>query len=143
MSVLLTFISYLCQITLTLAVALIIPIGILFLLRNQSNHRQLFTFLGSFLICLSLQICSMIYLMEKPFVICPKELRPLVTEQMKSDAVTYNRGIYSSRIPIVPVAIEILDVTETSVIVKTHYMFFGNTKMEISNGMPSLIHALR
>ena len=105
------------------------------------------TVVSAFLLCLLLMLGSAAWVAHHPFFRCPEEYRPYISSEEEARIVGYNGGLYSYRIPIFPVCVSVTAADEDSVRVRTQYLFFGSTEMEIdfpegAAPVPSLIRGL-
>ena len=105
------------------------------------------TVVSAFLLCLLLMLGSAAWVAHHPFFRCPEEYRPYISSEEEARIVGYNGGLYSYRIPIFPVCVSVTAADEDSVCVRTQYLFFGSTEMEIGQSdsadpVPSLIRGL-
>ena len=126
----------------TLGIACIIPVAVVLHAKSQGRKNIKKSFCSYFTICFSLLMSSVFYLGYNPFITCPTEYESFLTQEMKQDILTYNRGFYSANIPIFPYKIKCLSVDENRVVVETKYLYLGNTQMEIIDGIPSIIKPL-
>ena len=62
----------------------------------------------------------------------------MITAEEKEKIILFNSGIYSKNIPVFPVSITVLYADDDFVRVRTNYILFGATEMEVINGEPSL-----
>ena len=126
MEILLVVLAYLCQIALTIVVAMVLPVCLWYGMEKYSKKRRMFSFFIGTFICISLEVSAMLYLAYNPVVICPKELQPHFSQQMEELVVMHNKGIYSWSIPTLPLVIQVLeaDPNTQTVVVKTHYIFW-------------------
>ena len=98
-------------------------------------------------LCLFLELGAAAWIARHPFFRCPEEYRPYISPEEQARIVGYNGGLYSYRIPIFPVCVSVTAADEDSVRVRTQYLFFGSTEMEIglsdsADPVPSLIRGL-
>ena len=105
------------------------------------------TVVSAFLLCLLLILGSAAWIAHHPFFRCPEEYRPYAAPEMQTRIIGYNSGLYSYRIPIFPVCVTVTAAEESCVRVRTQYLFFGSTEMEIGQSdsadpVPSLIRGL-
>ena len=105
------------------------------------------TVVSAFILCLLLMLGSAAWVAHHPFFRCPEEYRPYISSEEEARIVGYNGGLYSYRIPIFPVCVSVTAADEDSVCVRTQYLFFGSTEMEIgfpegAAPVPSLIRGL-
>ena len=95
-------------------------------------------------LCLLLELGAAAWIARHPFFRCPEEYRPYISPEEKARIVGYNSGLWSARIPVFPVCVEVLWADEEKVHVGTRYLFIGSTEMEVGlqgspDPFPSLI----
>lgn len=142
MEIIVVFLVYIGQIMIILGVSGVIPLHIIHLKKASIFSKQ---FLGAYFICLIIICGSIYYVANHPFVYCPSELKAELTETMKDEAISFNRGFYSSKMPVFPVLISIEQISEDGeVLVETHYWFFGGYTQMVFGGSdaPSIIKEL-
>lgn len=130
MNIFLSIFVYVLQISSIVLVAGIIPF--LFFRRRKKS------FILSFVLCLSLTFTAIGYVSQYPIWSCPSEYSSLITAEEKEKIILFNSGIYSKNIPVFPISITVLYADDDFVRVRTNYILFGVTEMEVINGEPSL-----
>ena len=133
---------YLIQFLCEAAVAAPIPLLILWLTKKKRAAK------AAFVLCLLLALTASVLVARRPFFRCPEKYRAYITEEEEERIVGFNRGVWSLRIPFFPVCVTVLNMDEDRVHVKTKYLFFGSSEMEIGrlgspDPTPSLIYGLR
>ena len=88
------------------------------------------------LLCLALETAGLIVLSRRPILICPEAFREQISEDEKQQIIGFNAGLYSGRIPFVPVCIVVKDADEDEILVETRYFPFGHTEMAVSDDGP-------
>ena len=127
MEMILSILTYGYQIIVILIIASIIP-ALVFM---KWKRKKLFAIL--LLLCLSLELFSLHYLAYNPIWICPKAYREYVSEEEKQTILEYNTGIYTKKVPIMPVCIFVKHADEDSVTVITSYFAFGHREFGIGS----------
>ena len=95
-------------------------------------------------VCLLLELGAAAWISRRPFFRCPEEYRSFISPEEHERIVGYNSGLWSARIPVFPVCVRVLWADGERVHVKTRYLFFGSSEMEIgltgsADPVPSLI----
>ena len=132
---------YLLQFLCEAVIAAPIPLLILWLTKKKRAAK------AAFVLCLLLALTASVLVARRPFFRCPEKYRAYITEEEEERIVGFNSGVWSPRIPVFPVCVTVLNMDEDRVHVKTKYLFFGSSEMEITGlGTPdltaSLIHGL-
>ena len=96
-----------------------------------------------FALCLLLELAAIGAVAYKPFFRCPEEYQPYISEEEESRIVGFNSGVWNPCIPVFPVCVTVLNVDGDRVYVRTKYMLFGSSEMEITGlGTPELTASL-
>ena len=132
---------YLWQLLCLALLAVPVPLGILVLKKKKK------TVIAACLLCLFLVLGAAVWVARHPFFRCPEEYRPYISPEEQARIVEYNSGLWSARIPVFPVCVTVTAAEEDGVRVRTQYLFFGSSEMEISlpesgGPVPSLIRGL-
>ena len=118
---------YALQIIVILIFASIVP-ALVFI---KWKRKKLFAIL--LLLCLSVELFSLHYLAHNPLWICPKEYKGYISGEEKQTILGYNTGIYSNKVPIIPVCILVRYADEDAVKVTTFYFAFGYREFGIGS----------
>ena len=94
------------------------------------------TFCRILLLCLVLETVSLFLLSRRPILICPEEYREQISEDEKQQIIGFNAGLYSGRIPFVPLCIVVENADEDEILVRTRYFPFGHTEMAVNDDGP-------
>ncbi len=100
------------------------------------NRRKLRIALA--VIFLVLEGAGAAFLTYNPIVSVPQPYEAYVTEDVREDIAGYNRGLYSSNIPVFPVCVRVTYADETELRTVTQYLFFGSVGMRITQDGPSI-----
>ena len=133
---------YLLQFLCEAVIAAPIPLLILWLTKRKRAAK------AAFVLCLLLALTASVLVARRPFFRCPEKYRAYITEEEEERIVGFNSGVWSSRIPVFPVCVTVLNMDEDRVHVKTKYLFFGSSEMEIGrpgspDPTPNLLRGLR
>ena len=133
---------YLLQFLCEAVIAAPIPLLILWLTKRKRTAK------AAFVICLLLALTASVLVARRPFFRCPEKYRAYITEEEEERIVGFNSGVWSPRIPVFPVCVTVLNMDDDRVHVRTKYLFFGSSEMEIGqpgspDPTPSLIYGLR
>ncbi len=120
------------------------PIPLLILWRTKKKRAAK----AAFVLCLLLALTASMLIARRPYFRCPEKYRPYITENEEERVVGFNSGVWNPNIPIFPVCVTVLDMDGYRMQVRTKYLFFGSSEMEIvglgtSDLTPSLLHGLR
>ena len=133
---------YLAQLLCEAGIAAPIPLLILWLTKKKRAAK------AAFVLCLLLALTASRLIARRPYFRCPEEYRPYITGEEEKRVVGFSSGVWSSNIPIFPVCVTVLDCDGYRMHVRTKYLFFGSSEMEIvglgtPDLTPSLLHGLR
>lgn len=92
---------------------------------KKTQKRWIIAIAASFTLIVALKICS-----DHPFIVCgggvPESYYASIQDQAK--------GLYSSRIPLVPIFVSIDTIERDTVFYTIHYFPFGTVGMAYSQG---------
>ena len=148
MSVVITIMVYAFQLFCTCAMAAVvwfIIAGLLKLFKVKTSKRTAIICLAVILVVL----CAVLaYVCENPVVTCPDEYADVVTEEQMRDVQSIASGIYSKRIPLIPIRVNIEKVqwvemfNEYEIKFRIDYLFFGNVKIIVGGDGISVVKPL-
>ena len=133
---------YLVQFLCEAVIAAPIPLLILWLTKRKRAAK------AAFILCLLLALTASVLVARRPFFRCPEEYRAEITAEEEARIVDFYNGVWSTRIPVFPVCITVLNADGDQAHIRTKYLFFGSAEMEITglgtpDPTPSLIGGLR
>ena len=139
-----------CLVWLGQLVCLVLPAAAiaLFVLALTKKRRAAAAALA---LCLLLELGAAAWIVRHPFFRCPEEYRPYVTAEItakeQEEIIRFNSGLWSAKIPVFPVCVDVQYADGERIHVKTRYFFFGSTEMELNlpgstDPGPSLIRGL-
>lgn len=118
----------LIQVGILALIAAVIPLGLLALKKSKRLAA------GAFALCLAAVLCGAAALATHPVWSCPEEYAGYVSREEKDALLRVNSGIYSPQVPIFAAHVRVLYADETSVRVRTDYLFWGSTEMVLTDG---------
>ncbi len=128
---------YLVQFLCEAVIAAPIPLLILWLTKKKRAAK------AAFIVCLLLALTASMLIARRPYFRCPEKYRPYITEEEEERIVSFNSGVWNPYIPIFPVCVTVLDMDGYRMHVRTKYLFFGSSEMEITGlGTPDLTASL-
>lgn len=84
--------------------------------------------LTAIVLILSVLVIVLGVLSSRPIVSCDIEIPETAMEAIKSES----KGLYSSKMPLVPVYVEVGSFSDNSVFYTIHYFPFGNVEMSFN-----------
>ncbi len=123
--------AYLIQILIFVLIAGIVPM-IVYIAKKKRKVALLL-----FVVMLLLEGIGVARLCKKPLWHCPKQFEAYVSDSDKERILGFNSGFFSPRIPVFPVAVTVEDADEEHIVVRTIYLFFGSSVMDINEDGPS------
>lgn len=84
--------------------------------------------LTAVVLILSVLVIVLGILSSRPIVSCDTDIPETAMEAIKSEA----KGLYSSKLPLVPVYVEVTSYSEDTVFYTIHYFPFGNVEMSFN-----------
>lgn len=91
---------------------------------------------GLFALVLAVEIIALGWLSAHPVFVCPAEFRPYVSREEQERIIDFNRGLYSYRVPILPVRIVVEAADGNEVLVRVNHWPFGTTRMHVGQDVP-------
>ncbi len=129
--------AYLVQFICEAGIVAPIPLLILWLTKKKRAAK------AAFVLCLLLALTVSMLAARKPYFRCPEEYRSYITEEEEKRVVGFNSGVWNPNIPIFPVCVTVLNCDGYRMQVRTQYLFFGSSEMEIVGlGTPNLTASL-
>ena len=116
---------WLAQLICTAVIAAPVPLVVWLATKKKRAAKLVFA------LCLLLELAVIGAVAHKPFFRCPEEYRSYVSAEEEKRIVGFNRGLWSLRVPVFPVCVTVTKVDESSVYVRTKYLFFGTAEMGI------------
>lgn len=120
--------AYLFQI----AVTLVIAFGFSFIpylgLRKIMNYPYTFSLIFSIILIFS----TVYYLTFNPIIVCNNDFKFALTQEVKEEVLETGNGLYSNKLPLFPIYINIRSIQNSSIKYETKYWYFGSTQTEIS-----------
>ena len=135
MEVILTILAHIFQIACTCAVAAVIWIIIVGTLKLLKVKIGKCTRIICLVLILTILCAVLAYVCENPVVICPDEYTDIVTDEQIQNIQSISSGVYSKKLPLIPVRVKIENVqwaemfNEYEIKFRIDYLFFGNIKM--------------
>ena len=65
-----------------------------------------------------------------------------MSDSLREDCRAYSRGLYTARLPLIPLYIEVLECDGTDALTRTHYFPFGTVEMEVGQHGPNITKPL-
>lgn len=121
-----TLIIYAFQICIFLLIASLMP----FLLYKEQKKKSVF--IRWFIIFLLVEFLCLVRVAYNPFFICPEEYREFILEDDQRAIIRLNSGVYSLRIPVIPVCIIVKYADTDRIVVETNYIWYGKTEMTMT-----------
>ena len=84
-----------------------------------------------FALCLTLELAAIGAVAHRPFFRCPEEYRPQISAEEEARIIGFNNGLWSLGLPVFPVCVTVTQMDESSICVRTKYLFLGTSEMQI------------
>ena len=84
-----------------------------------------------FVLCLTLELAAIGAVAHRPFFRCPEEYRPQISAEEEARIIGFNNGLWSLGLPVFPVCVTVTQMDESSICVRTKYLFLGTSEMQI------------
>lgn len=91
---------------------------------------------------LLLECAGLAYLSRNPFFSCPEQYEKFISEEKKEHILSIESGIYSLKIPVVPVCVSVAYADDDRIEVETRYLFFGRLQREYGEEGTSILKEL-
>lgn len=82
-------------------------------------------------LCLFLELGAAAWIARHPFFRCPEEYRPQISAEEEARIIGFNNGLWSLGLPVFPVCVTVTQMDESSICVRTKYLFLGTSEMQI------------
>ena len=148
MPVIIAIAVYLFQILCTCVIAAVIWLvikNLLSLMNIKTSKRTAIILLAVIFVIL----CAVLaYFCENPIVTCHDEYSDIITDEQLRNVQSIASGVYSKRLPLVPVRVNIKEVhwvemfDEYEIKFRIDYLFFGNVEMAAGGDGISVVKSL-
>ena len=148
MPVIIAIAVYLFQILCTCVIAAVIWLvikNLLSLMNIKTSKRTAIILLAVIFVIL----CAVLaYFCENPIVTCHDEYSDIITDEQLRNVQSIASGVYSKRLPLVPVRVNIKEVhwvemfDEYEIKFRIDYLFFGNVEMVAGGDGISVVKSL-
>ena len=120
------------------AVVALVPGVIVYFLLRKSMGKGLSYFIGVVLV-----LCALLSVTRDPLVIYDKACTENMTQQQEEAVLSVSRGVYSTKLPLIPLAVQVKEVSDVYVAWTQYYFPWGNRGMEYSSDGFNCIKPLR